>query len=376
MNLSYWEKDSFFNNIDIAIIGSGIVGLCAAIELKERFPTKKIVVFERSFLPSGASTKNAGFACFGSISEILKDFNQFAENEVYSLIERRWKGLAKLRNLCGDANLGYEPVGGYELFLSKAEFENCADNLAVINKQCASIVGEYVYKVENDKIDKFGFDKITNIIFNKYEGLVNTGLMMKTLLLKARNVGVEIINGLQINSVVNQDSKVALAIGNDKYVFAQKVLIATNAFAKDLLPNLNLKPGRGQVLVTKPIKNLRFEGGFHIEAGYYYFRNIDNRILIGGGRNLDFKAEETTTFGSTQIVQDKLQSLLKTIILPKAEYQIDYSWSGIMAFGDSQAPIIEPVCNNIVCAVKCQGMGVALGALVGEEASAIIANSF
>ena len=36
--LSYWEKQSFFEHIDVAVIGSGIVGLAAAIHLKEKNP--------------------------------------------------------------------------------------------------------------------------------------------------------------------------------------------------------------------------------------------------------------------------------------------------------------------------------------------------
>ena len=58
-----------------------------------------------------------------------------------------------------------------------------------------------------------------------------------------------------------------------------------------------MQPARAQVLITKPIKNLQIKGTFHLDKGYYYFRNIDNRILFGGGRNLDFKTEETSEFG-------------------------------------------------------------------------------
>ena len=76
MNLSYWEYTSWFSNIDYAIVGSGIVGLCCALRLRERFPDAKILILERGALPQGASTKNAGFACFGSISEILDDLKK------------------------------------------------------------------------------------------------------------------------------------------------------------------------------------------------------------------------------------------------------------------------------------------------------------
>jgi hypothetical protein len=53
--------------------------------------TGKILVLEKKNLPHGASTKNAGFACFGSISEIIDDLNHIQE-EVYQLVTKRLEG--------------------------------------------------------------------------------------------------------------------------------------------------------------------------------------------------------------------------------------------------------------------------------------------
>ena len=89
MNLSYWEIKSWLNNIDYTIVGSGIVGLNCALRLKEIFPKSKILILEKGSLPSGASTKNAGFACFGSITEIIDDLQNHSESEVISLIKKR-----------------------------------------------------------------------------------------------------------------------------------------------------------------------------------------------------------------------------------------------------------------------------------------------
>ena len=82
MQLSYWEIKNWFSNIDFTIVGSGIVGLHTALALRERFPSSKILVLEKGILPQGASTKNAGFACFGSISEIIDDLKTHTEEEV------------------------------------------------------------------------------------------------------------------------------------------------------------------------------------------------------------------------------------------------------------------------------------------------------
>jgi L-2-hydroxyglutarate oxidase LhgO len=90
MQLSYWEIKNWFSNVDFTIVGSGIVGLHTAIRLRERFPKAKIILLEKGALPQGASTKNAGFACFGSVSEIIDDLktkiNQIQSLNVQSVI--------------------------------------------------------------------------------------------------------------------------------------------------------------------------------------------------------------------------------------------------------------------------------------------------
>lgn len=82
MHLSYWEYKSWFSQVDYTVVGSGIVGLHAALRLRERFPKAKILVLEKGVLPEGASTKNAGFACFGSMSELLDDLRSHSEGIV------------------------------------------------------------------------------------------------------------------------------------------------------------------------------------------------------------------------------------------------------------------------------------------------------
>jgi len=67
---SYWEQESF-SFYDHIVAGAGIVGLNVAIALKEQYPNARVLVLERSLLPTGASTRNAGFACMGSPTELL-----------------------------------------------------------------------------------------------------------------------------------------------------------------------------------------------------------------------------------------------------------------------------------------------------------------
>jgi len=151
----------------------------------------------------------------------------------------------------------------------------------------------------------------------------------------------------------------------------KKLLFATNGFAAQLT-NERVKPARAQVLITKPIVNLAIKGTFHLDKGYYYFRNIDNRILIGGGRNLDFEGETTTALGQTKMIQNRLESLLKEVILPNVSFEIDSRWSGIMGMGKSKNPIVEQLSERVYCGVRLGGMGVAIGSLVGTELADLV----
>ena len=126
-------------------------------------------------------------------------------------------------------------------------------------------------------------------------------------------------------------------------------------------------PARAQVLITKPIKNLKLKGTFHLDKGYYYFRNIDNRILLGGGRNLDLKKEETDNFGLNSKIQNELELILKNTILSKHKFEIEHRWSGIMGVGSKKTAIVKTVSDNVFCGIRLGGMGVAIGSNIGIE---------
>lgn len=370
MNLSYWEKSEWFSNVDFTIVGSGIVGLNTAIILRKKYPNSKIVILERGILPHGASTKNAGFACFGSISEILSDLKSHSEDEVLQLVEKRWKGLELLRENLGDATIDFQQHGSFELFSNDNNlFNTCSDQLQEVNKLLEPIFKEDVFSVSENKFD---FKNVKeNYIFNQFEGQIDTGKMMAALLKLAQSKGIKILNNVTVKSINEIGDQVEVVLDSDYSFKTGKLLIATNGFAKELL-NEEVQPARAQVLITKPIDNLHIKGTFHFDEGYYYFRNINNRILFGGGRNLDFKTEETTIMETSQLIQLELEKHLKNIILPNTPFEIDHRWTGVMGVGSQKKAIVKQISANVYCGVRLGGMGVAIGSLIGEELANLV----
>ena len=166
---------------------------------------------------------------------------------------------------------------------------------------------------------------------------------------------------------VQENGQEATVVTKDFEFSSKKVFVATNGFASKLLPTETIQPARAQVLVTEPIKNLKIKGTFHFDEGYYYFRNIEGRILFGGGRNLDLKGEETAQFGTTGHIQEALEQLLAEVILPGRAVEIDRRWSGIMGVGPQKRPIVKQHSDHVYCGIRLGGMGVAIGSLVGRQ---------
>lgn len=372
---SYWEYDRWLKPVDVVIAGSGIVGLSTALSIKEKHPHLRVLIAERGALPCGASTKNAGFACFGSITELADDLQHTSEEEIVVLAERRLRGLELLRKRLGDTAIEYEALGGYELFNSTENYDQYKEYIHHFNQLLQPITGlTATYRNADHELSRFGFSGVQHLIQNTAEGQLNTGRMMEALLAKAHAAGVKIITGLNIIRFDEDAHCVRLYTENGYELTAQQLIICTNGFAQQLLPDLPVNPARAQVLITKPIENLRIRGAFHYDRGYYYFRNVGNRLLFGGGRNLDFEGETTTAHTVTQRIQERLEELLQQVILPGINYQVEMRWAGTMGVGEQKKPIVKRVTPRVCCAVRMGGMGVALGSLVGEEIQEIALN--
>ena len=184
-------------------------------------------------------------------------------------------------------------------------------------------------------------------------------------------MGVQVFNATEIRSFEHSEEGVVLTTNHPVSFTTKRLLLCTNAFTKELLPEADIIPARGQVLLTSPIEGLPWQGTFHSDEGFYYFRNLGNRVLLGGARNKAFDDERTTEMTTSDFIQTALENYLDDVVLPqfKGQYSIDYRWSGIMAMGNEKMPIVKQLQPNIYCAVRMSGMGVALAPVVAKQVS-------
>ncbi|MCS6808653.1 MAG: FAD-binding oxidoreductase [Bacteroidota bacterium] len=383
---SYWEHSAWLS-YDIIVIGAGIIGLSTAIALKEHATHCSVAVLERGVLPSGASTRNAGFACFGSITELLHDMALHGEEQTIQLVRERYEGLRLLRRRLGDNACGYEQYGGAELL-----FEHNLDALSAIDRVNAALRDVFsanpFYECSR-KITQYGLnaERVRALVCNDFEGQLHSGMMMHSLVRYAQERGVMVIWGADVYALDEGAHEVAVHVRQgtpmqseetSSITFrAAQVALCTNAWIREIVPQVSITPARGQVLITEPLKELPFRGVFHFDEGFYYFRTVSSpegqRVLLGGGRNRALEQETTTRMELNPAIHQELEHILRTIILPHhTNVQIAERWAGIMGFHHTKLPIVQRVSNRLTVGFGCNGMGVALGSIIGERTARVL----
>lgn len=366
---SIWELETFYRKRDIVIIGAGVSGLWTAISIKEKYPERSVLIIERNNVPLGASTRNAGFACFGSLTEVIADSQKMGWEKTLELVKMRFEGLQKIRKYFSSDEIDFQLEGGYEVLNDDEPLQQ----LATVNKKLKAITGlDETYFLSQEKITEFGLRKSEFLIENPCEGSLHSGKLLQKLLEKCYELKVDFLFGTEVKSVDEKTDEVDIQLSEALSIKTDRIIYCTNAFSSKFLEKEDIIPARGQILLTEPIEGLKLKGTFHYDEGFYYFRNLGNRVLLGGGRNKDFKAEETTDFETTEFLQNHLEHFLKEVILPDQEFRISLRWSGIMAMGSEKTPIIKQISDRQFCAVRLSGMGVALAPKIGEIVAEMI----
>ncbi len=369
---SIWELESFYTPQDVIIAGAGLGGLWSAYYLKKYAPKLNILIVEKSIAPTGASTRNAGFACFGSLTELLDDARILGEDKMLELVDMRYQGLEMMKSIFRKKEIAYKNHGGYELITAKqyTSPKKLTDDISYLNYLMHKLIShKNVFRLAGHKIKAFGFNQTTYLIENKLEGQLHSGHLALTLLQKVQLMGVRIMTGVELSHLENARDSISLHTGLPVPLSTRQVLLCANTYTARLHPGSSITPARGQVLVTSPIRHLPFKGCFHFDEGFYYFRNLGNRVLLGGARNKAFDEEQTDELSTTETIQQALERFLKEVVLPDQTYTIEHRWSGTMGMSPDKFPIVKQLEPNIFCATGMGGIGVALAPVVGKKAA-------
>jgi glycine/D-amino acid oxidase-like deaminating enzyme len=398
---SYWEKERMIGPWDFVIIGAGVTGLNAAIELKRQKPKLRVLVLEAKNSGAVASSRSAGFLCLGSPSEQMLTLEALGEAAWLHWTAAKWAGIQRLLRLLGSKSMMYRRVKAFEIVpppgafrRSDTDLDRVAQSLQEMNALMQRVDSHPLPFRSERKRDKatevplpfpyygepirlktqqgWGMDS-TLALPIAFEGQVHPMLLVDSLKRYATNLGIQLLNGFPVESLgpVGEDLQ-DIFLDNQLIIKSKNIIICTNALTNALLPTPQVIPQRGQVLVSAPIPGgipERLKGNFHGDAGYLYYRNLGNdRLLLGGARNLDFQGEQTDRWAENPAITQHLTDYALQVLGLKAEGLVwEQAWSGTMGFTPSGIPHLQALGTHRWLVAGMNGMGMALGPEMGRR---------
>lgn len=339
MSLSFWKKSNEHSlpmKADILIIGGGFVGLSSAYWLMKLKPSLKIVIIEREEIGSGASGKNAGFLTKGSQVFYQKLIDQYGHNFSETVFEYVNESI----NLLNE-----------HIIQDQLEMTRLASSVTFA-PQSSFALGNFKWNGQNWISDG-------ELSVNPLKLLTK----MKNLLMKK---GVQIFEGVEAFQL--DQEKIQTTQGTIGF---DQVLVALNGYSprfhqdfKDLI-----FPKRAQMLAVKINNPLELDKLFYHPAERVYWRMVDPKTLIIGGKRLVDESEENSDF---EKINSSVQSALELYVRDhlKLTYEVSHRWSGIMGFTSNELPLITSMIHDsCFVAAGFSGHGMGMGFHSGREIS-------
>jgi glycine/D-amino acid oxidase-like deaminating enzyme len=354
---SYWleehaepfTRSDTSSPVDVEVVGGGVTGCSCALTLARR--GLRVRVHEARTIAGGASGRNGGFALRGAVGAYDRARAELGAEKARALWELTELTLDRLESLAGDA---FRRVGSLRLAADDAER--------------TALVAEYE-ALRGDGFDVEWADELTaplerlfrGAILHPRDGALQPARWVRRLARHAADAGAEIVEGGRVDVA-------SLA--------APAIVVATDGFTSDVLPELNdlVWPVRGQVLVTEPLGERLYERPHYARDGYDYWQQLpDGRLVVGGKRDASFDTENTSVEETTAVIQDRLEAFVVELLgrLPR----ITHRWAGIWGTTRDGLPLVGrvPGSDRVWVAGGYSGHGNVLGLACGDLVARAVA---
>jgi gamma-glutamylputrescine oxidase len=323
---------------DVVVIGGGLCGTSAAYHLAQM--GVDVVLLEGRKLAQSASGRNAGFLLQGTAERYNRAVALMGRDRAkrihgWSLDNHRLmaEAIEAESIACSYQRRGSLQLAGSDLEV--AELEESATMLREDGFSAVSLQQEAL----SPALQRAGFSMGVHM---PADGELHPARFVRGVGAAAVRHGARLYEDSQVTALDAScpgEVRVETARGA---VNAAIAIVATNARAGELLPFFadKVDPVRGQMLATAPGPRL-FDCPIYANHGYDYWRqDEEDRVILGGWRNLDPDAE----VGHEERVNDEIQAKMVAFLGSMGvQAPVTHRWAGIMGFSRDGLPMVGPV---------------------------------
>lgn len=349
---------------DVAVIGGGFMGLQAAITLREA--GRHVVVIDAAEPGWGASGRNNGQVIPGfkwdpdelkshlgeDTGERLAEFGGSAPDFVFDTIARHDIQCFPVRN--GWIQPAYTATGVQRIQHRHAQWAARGAPVEMLDPTTLPLVlGTPIFRA--GWIDRRG-------------GSINPLAYARGLAGVALKLGARVHVYTSALSMKREGSTWSIECPGGKTLRARQVIVATAAYADDLVPGLrrSMVPVRTAQVATAPLPpkmldtilpgrqcasdTRRLLTSFRISP--------DHRLVMGG-------SGATATLDHSSIVP-RLHAAAAEMFGHLGPLEWDFAWSGYFAVTKDHIPHIHETADGVICALGCNGRGIAVSSAIGS----------
>ncbi|MGF1627920.1 MAG: NAD(P)/FAD-dependent oxidoreductase [Kiloniellaceae bacterium] len=317
--------------VDVAIIGSGYTGLCAALEVARA--GRSTLVLDAEDAGWGCSTRNGG-----QISTSIKpDYETLARRHgseaAFAIVKEGQNALAWIGDFVAGEGIGcdFKVPGRFHAAHSPRQYERLAR--AATNQPKGLEVPAYaVPRAEQRR--ELGTDAYHGgVVFEKHACL-DPGRFHEGLLARVLGAGAAVVSHCTVAGIEGDGSGHSLTtrLGNLR---AREVIVATNGYTGTVTPWLHRRviPIGSYMIATEPLaKDVmgRVMPTDRIVSDsrkvvYYYRPSPDRSRILFGGR---VTSGETDPRSSGRLLRRELVRLFPEL----AAVRVSHSWMGLVAY--------------------------------------------
>jgi len=363
-------------NVDVAVVGSGVTGLSAARILAKRGIS--VAVFEAETFGWGASSRNGGMVLTGLKLPVPQMIARYGREPVQRMYAASLASIDCVEQIVREEQIDcyFSRCGHLEVACKRAHFEGYAESAALIAREFRHNLR---IVAKSELRSEIGSDIYYGGLVDEMSAGLNPARYVAGLAVAVKRAGATMFDQARVESVARADHP-----GGPKYrlhtakgsLWAREVLLASGAYTGDVTPALRKKiiPIGSYIIATEVLsqelarelspKNRMIYDSKHFL--YYYRLTPDNRMLFGG-RAAFFPETKSTVRQSAEILRRGMIRVYPQL----RDSKVEFVWGGTLDFAFDVMPHTGRS-DGMYYALGYAGHGVAMGTYLGTKIAGVI----